>query len=101
MVPTAKEILLSSTFPGPNYHFPGQRIQDLNQDICEKENYIYSMCDRLLTFLWYILLLIPSICLLGPLLFKVTRAIKTIYRNFVLLQMNFSSIRILFMDFLS
>ena len=35
MVPTAKELL----FAGPNYHFPGQSMQDLkviNQDMCEK-----------------------------------------------------------------
>ena len=38
-VPTAKEILFSSTFPGKNYHFPGLSIQDLkviNQHTCEK-----------------------------------------------------------------
>jgi len=39
MVPTPKEILFSMTFPGQNYHFPGQSIQDLkviNQDMREK-----------------------------------------------------------------
>jgi len=49
-------------FPGQNYHFPGQSIQDLkviNQYICER-GYIYSMYDRLLTFLRYIPLLTPS-----------------------------------------
>jgi len=46
MVPTTRKILFSRTFPGPNYHFPGQRIQDLkviNKDMCEKEYHIYSM----------------------------------------------------------
>ena len=39
MVPTAREILFSRTFPAQNYHFPEQSIQDLkviNQDMCEK-----------------------------------------------------------------
>ena len=39
MVPTAKEILFSRTFPWQNYHFPGQSIQHLkviNQGMCEK-----------------------------------------------------------------
>ena len=43
MVPTPKEIIFSRTFPGQNYYFPGQIIQDLkviNQDMCEKA-YIY------------------------------------------------------------
>ena len=40
-------------FFGQNYHFPGQRIQDLkviNQDMCEKAYHIYSIYDRLLRF---------------------------------------------------
>jgi len=52
MVPIAKEILFSRTFPGLNYYFPGQSIQDLkviNQDTWEKGYNIYSMYDRLLT----------------------------------------------------
>ena len=39
MVPTANEILFSRTFPGQNFHFPGQSIQNLkviNQDMCKK-----------------------------------------------------------------
>jgi len=39
MVPTAKEMLYSRTFPGQNYHFALQSIQDLNvinHDMCEK-----------------------------------------------------------------
>jgi len=39
VVPTAKEILVSRTFPGHNYHFPGQSIQNLkviNQEMCRK-----------------------------------------------------------------
>jgi len=42
MVPTSKEILFFRTFPGQNYHFPGQTIQDLkviNQDMCEKPHH--------------------------------------------------------------
>ena len=74
MVPTAKEILFLRTFPRQNYHF-----QDINytrfkgnesRDMCEKAYHIYSMCNRLLTFLWYNLLLAPSSCLIHPLLFK-------------------------------
>ena len=73
MVPTAKEILFSRTFPGQNYHFPGQSIQDLkviNQDMCEKAYHIYSTYVRFFIFLWYSLLLTPSSCLIHPLLFK-------------------------------
>ena len=73
MVPAAKEMLLSRTFPGQNYHFPGQSIQDLkviNWDTREKAYHICSMYDQLLKFLWYSLLLAPSICLIHPLLFK-------------------------------
>jgi len=72
MVPTTKEILFSRTFPGRNYHFTGHSIQDLkviNPDMCEKAYNIYSMYDRVLTFLWYSLLN-PSSCLIHPILFK-------------------------------
>ena len=54
MVPTAKEILFSRTYPVLKNPFPGQSIQNLkviNQDMCEKAYHIYSMYDRLLTFL--------------------------------------------------
>jgi len=63
MVPTAKEILFSRTFPGQNYHFPGASIQELkliDQDMCEKAYHIYSMHDWLFKFLWYSLFLTPS-----------------------------------------
>jgi len=46
MVPKTKEILFYGTFPGQNYHFPGQSIQYLkviNQDACKKAYHIYSM----------------------------------------------------------
>jgi len=39
LVPTVKEILFSRTFPGQNYHFLRQNIQDLkviNQDMWKK-----------------------------------------------------------------
>ena len=42
MVPTAKEILFSRTFPGQNYHFPGQDLKVINQDMCE--NHIFNQC---------------------------------------------------------
>ena len=48
MVHTAKEMLFSRTFPGQNYHFPGQSIQDLKaiyQNMCENAYHIYSMYD--------------------------------------------------------
>jgi len=44
MVPTVKEIIFSKTFPGQNYHFPGQSIQSLKvitQYMCEKAYHIY------------------------------------------------------------
>jgi len=47
MIPTAKVILFSRTFPGQNYHFPGQSIQDLkviNQDIYAKKHIIFIQC---------------------------------------------------------
>jgi len=53
MVPTAKEILFSRTFLEQNYHFQGQCIQALkviNQDTFEKAYHIYSLYDRLLTY---------------------------------------------------
>jgi len=48
MVPTTKEILFSRTFPGQNYHFPGQSIQDvklINQEIWGQGYHIYSIYD--------------------------------------------------------
>jgi len=42
-------------FPGHNYYFPAQYIQDLkviSQNICEKTYHIYSMSDWLLTFFY-------------------------------------------------
>jgi len=48
MAPTAKEILFSRTFPGQNYHFQGQSIQELKviyRELCEKVYNIYSMYD--------------------------------------------------------
>ena len=48
MVKTIKEILFSRTFPGQNYHFPGQSIQDvklINQEIWGQGYHIYSIYD--------------------------------------------------------
>jgi len=53
--------------------FQDKSIQDLKviyQYMSKKVYPIYSLYDRLLTFLWYSLLLTPSICLTHPLLFK-------------------------------
>ena len=49
-----------------------------------KTYHIYSIHDRLLTFLWYSLLLTASCCLMNPLLFKfqLTWDIKTMYLVF-------------------
>ena len=92
MVPTAKEIVFSRTFPGQNYHFSGRSIQDLkviNQDMCEKAYHIYSMIDWL-TFIWYNLLFTYSSCLIHPFLSRL--CISTIF----LLQLRFSSTGIIF-----
>ena len=45
-----------------SYDFPGQSIKVITQHMCEKASRIYSMYDRLLTFLWRSLHLTPSSC---------------------------------------
>ena len=60
IVPTAQEILFSRTFPGQNYHFPEQSIQDLKVKKSRYQaHHNYLIYDQLLTFLRYSLL-IPS-----------------------------------------
>ena len=48
----------------------------------QKAYHIYSVYDRLLTFICYSLLLTPSSCLMHPLLFKfeLTQDIETVYQ---------------------
>jgi len=74
MVPTAKEILYSRTFPGLFQDkitiFEDKVYKTINQDMCEKAYNIYSMYNRLLKFLWYSLLLTHSNCPIHALLFK-------------------------------
>ena len=46
MVPAAKELLFSRTFPGQNYRFPAQSVQYLKvitEDMCKKAYHIYSV----------------------------------------------------------
>jgi len=56
------------------YYFPGFKytryLKITNQDMCKKAYHIYSMYDRLLTFLGYILLLTPSRTFLDFVKFK-------------------------------
>jgi len=43
-----KAPLFSRKFPGQDYHFPGQIVQDLKviyQEMCKKAYYIYSIYD--------------------------------------------------------
>ena len=54
MVPTAKEILFSKTFPRQNYHFPSQIIQNLkvvNQDVWKKHIYLFNVWSNINSFM--------------------------------------------------
>ena len=62
MIPTAKEILFSRTFPGQNYYFPGQSIQYLkviNPEICKKD-IVFTRC--MINYWHFVVSLTPSSC---------------------------------------